>query len=181
MQRSEIFVQNRVFAYPTYIRRLRYGGFPSEYRHPVWHGRTRMAWLPDCEKNFEDIFIRFDATHERDRHTHRHTHRQMPHDSIGRAYAYHRAAKTALEILYYWSNEANYWQTRSIARPLCDSRATCQNSSTSWLVRIFSYVYTTKISTSPAICCYTTLLNFKSQKCYRIFALYVTVICLPKI
>jgi len=32
--------------------------------------------------------------------------------------------KTALEVLYYWSNEANYWQTRSIARPLCDSRAT---------------------------------------------------------
>jgi len=26
--------------------------------------------------------------------------------------------------LYYWSNEANYWQTRSIARPLRDSRAT---------------------------------------------------------
>jgi len=26
--------------------------------------------------------------------------------------------------LYYWSNEADYWQTWSIARPLCDSRAT---------------------------------------------------------
>jgi len=32
--------------------------------------------------------------------------------------------KTALEVLHYWSNEA-YWQTRSITRPLCDSRATC--------------------------------------------------------
>ena len=28
-----------------------------------------MAWLPDCEKNLEDIFIRFDANHERDRQT----------------------------------------------------------------------------------------------------------------
>jgi len=31
-----------------------------------------MAWLPDGEK-FEDIFICFDATHERDRHTDGHT------------------------------------------------------------------------------------------------------------
>jgi len=29
----------------------------------------RMAWLPDGEKKFEDIFIRFGATHERDRQT----------------------------------------------------------------------------------------------------------------
>ena len=53
-----------------------------------------MAWLPDGEKKFEDIFIRFDATHERDRHTDRQTDGQTPHDSIGRAYASHRAAKT---------------------------------------------------------------------------------------
>jgi len=31
------------------------------------------------------------------------------------------------------SIEANYWQTRSIARPLCDSRATC--FSISWMSR----------------------------------------------
>jgi len=49
-----------------------------------------MVWLPDCEKN-EDIFIRFDTMHERDRHTDRHTHRQTDthtsHDGIGRVYA----------------------------------------------------------------------------------------------
>ena len=28
-----------------------------------------MAWLPNGEKNFEDIFIRFGATHERDGQT----------------------------------------------------------------------------------------------------------------
>jgi len=28
-----------------------------------------MVWLPDGEKKFDDIFIRFDTTHERDRHT----------------------------------------------------------------------------------------------------------------
>ena len=37
-----------------------------------------MAWLPDSEKNLDDIFIRFNTTHERDRHT------QTPHDDKGR-------------------------------------------------------------------------------------------------
>ena len=32
-----------------------------------------MVWLPDSEKNFEDMFIRFDMIHERDRQTDRQT------------------------------------------------------------------------------------------------------------
>ena len=28
-----------------------------------------MAWLPDGEKKFDDMFIRFDTTHERDKQT----------------------------------------------------------------------------------------------------------------
>jgi len=60
------------------------GGFLSEYRHRVWYGKTRMAWLPDGEK----ISIHFGATHERVRHTHTQTHRQTPHAGIYRAYAY---------------------------------------------------------------------------------------------
>jgi len=43
--------------------------FPSEYRHPFWCGKTRMVSLRDGEKNFEDMFIRFDVIHERDGRT----------------------------------------------------------------------------------------------------------------
>ena len=56
------------FSYPLHSTPL-LQGFPSEYHHPVWCGKTRMVWLPDGEKKFEDIFIRFGTTHERDRRT----------------------------------------------------------------------------------------------------------------
>ena len=48
------------------------GGLPSEYRHPVRCGKTRMAWLPDGNK-ISKISIHFGATHERDRQTDRRT------------------------------------------------------------------------------------------------------------
>ena len=35
----------------------------------------------------------------------------------------------------FCSVESNYWQTRSIARPICDSRATC------WLLNYLSYYF----------------------------------------
>jgi len=55
-------------------------------------GTEKLEWLGyPIMKKIEDMFIRFDTTHECDRqtdtHTHTHTHRQTPHDGIGRAYA----------------------------------------------------------------------------------------------
>jgi len=38
-----------IFFIPPCIRRPRQG-VSSEYRHPVWYGKTRMAWIPDGEK-----------------------------------------------------------------------------------------------------------------------------------
>ena len=46
-----------------------------------------MAYGYPTVKKFEEIFICFDATHERDGHT------QTPHADTGHAYASHRAAK----------------------------------------------------------------------------------------
>jgi len=55
-------------------------GFPSEWRHPVWCGKTRMAWLPDGEKISKiSLFVLAQLTNVTDRRTDRGTDRQTPH------------------------------------------------------------------------------------------------------
>jgi len=62
-------------------------GVPVGIAPPVWYGNTRMVWLSDGENFFKDIFIRFGATHERDRHKDRRTDRhRVP--ALYRVYAY---------------------------------------------------------------------------------------------
>jgi len=72
MQRSQIFVQNRVFAYPTCIRRPRYGGSRRNIATPF--DIEKLEWLGYSMVKK----VRFNATHERDTHTHG----QTPHDSM---------------------------------------------------------------------------------------------------
>ena len=53
--------------------------------------------------------------------------------------------------LRYCTIEANYWQTRSIVRPLCDSRATCKNFPKTYLCHTFvSRLYVSCLVPVPA-------------------------------
>ena len=45
------------------------GGSRRNIATPFGMEKTRMVWLLDGEKNFEDMFIRFDMIHERDGQT----------------------------------------------------------------------------------------------------------------
>jgi len=45
-------------------------GFPSEYRHPLWDGKTRMVSLPDGKKNSKiSLFVLTWSTNVTDRRT----------------------------------------------------------------------------------------------------------------
>jgi len=49
------------------------GGFPSEHRHPVWCGKTRMVWLQDGEKISKiSLFVLAQLTNVTDGRTDRH-------------------------------------------------------------------------------------------------------------
>jgi len=64
---------------------------PSEYRHPLWYGKTRMVSLPDGEKISKiSLFVLAQLRNVTDRQTDGRT----LDDSKDRAYASHRAVKT---------------------------------------------------------------------------------------
>ena len=70
------------------------GGFPSEYRHPLWYGKTRMVSLPDGEKISKIcLFVLTWSTNVTDGPTDR----QTLHDSKDRAYASHCAVKITID------------------------------------------------------------------------------------
>ena len=59
--------------------------------------KLEWLWIPDGEKIFEDIFIRFGATHERDRQTDEQTDGQTPH--AGNSQAMHSIARQLRNVL----------------------------------------------------------------------------------
>jgi len=71
------------------------GGFPSEYRHPLWYGKTRMVSLPDGEKISKiSLFVLAQLRNVTDRQTDGRT----PGDSKDRAYASHRAVMSGTKV-----------------------------------------------------------------------------------
>jgi len=63
------------FAYPICIQRSGpLEGFPSEYCHTVWYGKTRMVWLPDGKKISKiSLFVLAQFTNVSDGQTDRQT------------------------------------------------------------------------------------------------------------
>jgi len=62
--------------------------------------KTRMVWLPENEKKFEDTITHFDGIYKRVRRpdtTDRQRDRRTLHDGIDRGYAQRRAAKIRSE------------------------------------------------------------------------------------
>jgi len=81
--------KSSIFSYPPCIRAsVRGGGFCWNSATPF--GTEKLEWLGyHTVKNFEDIFIRFGATHQRDRRTDG----QTPHSGNSRAMHSIRTAK----------------------------------------------------------------------------------------
>ena len=65
--------KNRQFFIPPLYSTPPLGGFPSQYCHAVWCGKTRMDWLPDGEEISKIcLFVLAQLTNVTDRRTDRH-------------------------------------------------------------------------------------------------------------
>jgi len=65
----DICEQIVILSYPLHST-PQLGGFPSEYRHPLWYGKTRMVSLPDSEKISKiSLFVSTQLTNVTDTHT----------------------------------------------------------------------------------------------------------------
>jgi len=86
-----------ISAYPTFIRRPRLGGFRRNIAMPF--GVEKLEWLgyPTVKKLKICLFVLTEFSNVTDRQTH--THRQTPHDNIGRSSTASRGKKHPLTVL----------------------------------------------------------------------------------
>jgi len=76
MRYSEIFVKKSSFYHTPLHSTPPLGGFPSEYRHHLWNGKTRIVSLPDGEKISKiSLFVLTWSTNVTDGRTDRQTDR----------------------------------------------------------------------------------------------------------
>jgi len=99
------------------------GGRPPSRK--LWHiaGSKRRYWLR--EKTTKYLWQEASTLRQRQRTAHLTAHSDK---SVAYVTNNKRLCSTFCAV------EANYWQTRSIAQPLCDSRATCSSSDTDTLI-----------------------------------------------
>ena len=80
---SPILAQNRDFCLPRRHSTPPLGGFPAEYCHAVWYGKTWMVWLLDGEKIWSHVYSFWQNTQTWQ--TDRLTDGRTPYNGIGRA------------------------------------------------------------------------------------------------
>jgi len=94
-----------ISAYPTCIWRLRYGGSRRNIAMPF--GVEKLKWHDYLMvKNFDDTFIRFETTHERDRRTDRQTDTAWWHRPRLHSIAWQKSSAIVTKILFSNRNTA---------------------------------------------------------------------------
>jgi len=100
--------RNCYFSYPLAFDAPVRGGFPSDYRYPVRHEKTRMAWLPDGEKLSKiSLLVLTQLTNVTDRQTDTAC-RHIP------PFAQHRAVKSIATVTKMNAAYARYIQMRHL-------------------------------------------------------------------
>jgi len=144
------------------------GGFPSEYRHPLWYGKTRMVSLPDGEKILKiSLFILAQLRNVTDRQTDGRTDGRTPGDGNSRAMhsiawqklrlskigSYNTQMSHTHELTRVTPTQTLWNQSEHRSQPTHGTRADlffpCGGSSALYAVQISSTCLSAGLATSP--------------------------------
>jgi len=110
------------------------GGFPSEYCYAVWHGKTRMAWLPDGEKFWWYVYSFWHDPRTWQTHwqTDGPTDGQTPHDDIASSCKKIRFSWNFVHSSRFWtgwSSRDQKWNSCIGQTPSSTERISCYTNS----------------------------------------------------